>query len=64
MFAASALQSKESRDDVYGEEEEMDEERKKELEVLDEEEEMKVEEEEDVSCISTANSQAAELGAL
>ena len=42
----------------------MDEERENKLEMLEEEEEMKVEEEEDASCISTANSQAAELGAL
>ena len=41
-----------------------DEERETELEMLDEEEEMKVEKEENASCISTANSQAAELGAL
>ena len=58
-----ALQSKESRDYVYGEVE-MDEERENELEMLDGEEEMKVEKEENASCISTANSQAAELGAL
>ena len=48
---------------MYGEEE-MDEERENEVEMLEEEEEMKVEEEEGASCISTANSQAAEQGAL
>ena len=42
----------------------MDEERENELGTLEEEEEMKVEEEEDASCISTANSQAADLGTL
>ena len=42
----------------------MDEERENELGTLEEEEEMKVEEEENANCISTANSQAAELGTL
>ena len=42
----------------------MAEEREKELGMLDEEEEMKLEEEENANCISTANSQAAEQGAL